>query len=131
MLEILCGLMPSYWTFLVMLIPTGFAAMTFITAANSTMQLGVTPAMRGRVMAIYMMVFLGGTPIGAPIVGMVAEAFGPRWSLLGGGLISLTATVVIAHLVARRQGLTVSAQARRPYIAVRPLADSVDIVQTG
>jgi MFS family permease len=130
-LEILCGMMPSYWTFLVALIPTGFAAMTFITAANSTMQLGATPAMRGRVMAIYMMVFLGGTPVGAPIVGMVAQAFGPRWSLLGGGLISLTATVVIAYLAARGQGLAVRARARRPYVAVRSLGDRVDIVRTG
>jgi MFS family permease len=130
-LEVLCGLMPSYWTFLAMLIPTGFAAMTFITAANSTMQLGATAAMRGRVMAIYMMVFLGGTPIGAPIIGVLAQAVGPRWSLLGGGSISLIATIVIAYVIARRRGLAVRPRARRPYVALRPVADRLDIASTG
>jgi MFS family permease len=130
-LEVLCGLMPSYWTFLAMLIPTGFAAMTFITAANSTMQLGATAAMRGRVMAIYMMVFLGGTPIGAPIIGALAQAVGPRWSLLGGGSISLIATVVIAYVIARRRGLAIRPRARRPYVALRPVADRLDIASTG
>ena len=130
-LEVLCGLMPSYWTFLAMLIPTGFAAMTFITAANSTMQLGATAAMRGRVMAIYMMVFLGGTPIGAPIIGVLAQAVGPRWSLLGGGSISLIATIVIAYVIARRRGLAVRPRARRPYVALRPVANRLDIASTG
>ena len=120
LLEIVCGLMPTYWTFLVMLVPTGFAAMTFITAANSTMQLGATAAMRGRVMAIYMIVFLGGTPVGAPIVGAVAQVFGPRWSLLGGGLIALAATLVIGYALARRQGVAVRPRAHRPYVAIRP-----------
>jgi MFS family permease len=130
-LEVLCGLMPSYWTFLVMLIPTGFAAMTFITAANSTMQLGATAAMRGRVMAIYMMVFLGGTPVGAPIIGALAQAVGPRWSLLGGGAISLTATMVIAYVITRRLGLGIHPRARRPYVALRPVADRLDMASTG
>ena len=76
--------------------PSGVTALTFITAANSTMQLGVDPVMRGRVMALYMAVFFGGTPIGAPLVGAVAEAFGARWSLLAGGLVSATAAVVCA-----------------------------------
>jgi MFS family permease len=130
-LEVLCGLMPSYWTFLVMLIPTGFAAMTFITAANSTMQLGATAAMRGRVMAIYMMVFLGGTPVGAPSIGALAQAVGPRWSLLGGGAISLTATMVIAYVITRRLGLGIHPRARRPYVALRPVADRLDMASTG
>jgi len=130
-LEILCGLMPSYWTFLATLIPTGFAAMTFITAANSTMQLGATATMRGRVMAIYMVVFLGGTPIGAPIIGALAQAVGPRWSLLGGGSISLIATIVIAYLIARRMGLAIRPRARRPYVAVGHVADRLDIASTG
>jgi MFS family permease len=130
-LEVVCGLMPSYWTFLAMLIPTGFAAMTFITAANSTMQLGATAAMRGRVMAIYMMVFLGGTPVGAPIIGALAQAVGPRWSLLGGGAISLAATMVIAYVIARRRGLSIRPRARRPYVTLRPVADRLDIASTG
>jgi MFS family permease len=127
LLEAACGLMPTYWTFLAMLVPTGFAAMTFITAANSTMQLGATAAMRGRVMAIYMIVFLGGTPLGAPIVGAVAEAFGPRWSLLGGGAISLVATLVIGYALAGRRGHAVRPQASQPQVGVRAQHGSVDI----
>jgi MFS family permease len=95
------------------------------------MQLGATAAMRGRVMAIYMMVFLGGTPIGAPIIGVLAQAVGPRWSLLGGGSISLIATIVIAYVIARRRGLAIGPRARRPYVALRPIADRLDIASTG
>jgi len=58
-------------------------------AANSTIQTSTDPVMRGRVMALYMMVFLGATPIGSPIIGWIGETFGARWTLLGGGLISV------------------------------------------
>ncbi len=95
--------MPTYWTFLAMLVPTGFAALTFMTSANATMQLGVSSAMRGRVMALYMTVFFGGTPLGAPLLGWVAESFGPRWSLVVGGSVSLAAAVVVGMLLARRR----------------------------
>jgi MFS family permease len=61
--------------------------------------------MRGRVMALYMAVLMGGTPIGAPLVGALAEAFGARWSLIAGGLISAGAAIVAGSLLARRQGL--------------------------
>jgi predicted MFS family arabinose efflux permease len=66
-------------------------------------QLGVEPTMRGRVMALYLIAFMGGTPLGAPIVGWIAETLGPRWSMLGGGLISLVFTVSLGLLVASRQ----------------------------
>ena len=79
--------------------------MTLLNAANATMQLGVDPVMRGRVMALYMAVLMGGTPIGAPLVGAVAEAFGARWSLIVGGLISATAAIVAGALLARREGM--------------------------
>ena len=61
--------------------------------------------MRGRVMALYMAVLMGGTPIGAPLIGALAEAFGARWSLIAGGLISAGAAIVAGSLLARRQGL--------------------------
>ena len=67
--EVVAGLMPTYATFALALIPVGVTSLTFITAANATMQLAVDPVMRGRVMALYMAVFMGGTPIGAPLVG--------------------------------------------------------------
>jgi MFS family permease len=100
--EMLGGLMPDFVTFTLMLIPTGLTLLTLTTAANSTMQLGTTSAMRGRVMGLYMLVFLGGTPIGAPLAGWVAEAYGPRMVLISGGLISLAATVAVALALSYR-----------------------------
>jgi MFS family permease len=100
--EMLGGLMPDFVTFTLMLIPTGLTLLTLTTAANSTMQLGTTSAMRGRVMGLYLLVFLGGTPIGAPLAGWVAEAYGPRMVLISGGLISLAATVAVALALAYR-----------------------------
>lgn len=110
--EVLAGLMPTYVLFAAILVPVGLTALTFITAANSTMQLGVDPVMRGRVMALYMAVFFGGTPIGAPLVGAVAEAFGARWSLILGGLVSASAAAVAAVLLARRSGLEIRGELR-------------------
>ena len=83
--EIVAGLLPSYLTFAIWTPVLGMASLTLITSANATFQMSVAPAMRGRVMALYMMVFMGGTPVGAPIIGWVGETFGPRWTLLGGG----------------------------------------------
>ena len=105
--EVASGLMPTYLLFAAILVPVGLTALTFITAANSTMQLGVDPVMRGRVMALYMAVFFGGTPLGAPLVGAVAEAFGARWSLILGGLVSGLAAVVAAFVLARHEGLQI------------------------
>ncbi|MBO0825144.1 MAG: MFS transporter, partial [Actinobacteria bacterium] len=75
-LEILTGVMPGYLTFLIALAPTGLAMLTFTTAANASTQLATAPDMRGRVMGLYMLVFLGGTPLGAPLVGWIAAAYG-------------------------------------------------------
>jgi MFS family permease len=98
--EVLTGLMPSFWTFLIMLVPTGLTLLTLTTAANSTTQLGTTPEMRGRVMGLYMLVFLGGTPLGSPLAGWVAQEFGPRMTLISGGIISVIATVVVGLMLA-------------------------------
>jgi len=103
--EVLGGLMPDFVTFTLVLIPTGLTLLTLTTAANSTMQLGTTATMRGRVMGLYMLVFLGGTPIGAPLAGWVAEVYGPRMVLIAGGLISLAATVAVGLVLAHRSDL--------------------------
>ena len=89
LLEILAGSMPGFGATALMLVPVGLAMLTFTTAANSSVQLGVEATMRGRVMALYLMCFLGGTPVGAPIVGWVANTVGPRWGMIGGGLVCL------------------------------------------
>ena len=104
-IEVGAGLMPSYLSFMALLIPLGLAQMTLLNSANATLQLSVDPLMRGRVMALYMAVLMGGTPIGAPLVGAVAEAFGPRWSLIAGGVVSIAAAAVAGGLLARQQGL--------------------------
>jgi len=125
--EVLSGLMPTYVLFAVMLVPVGLTALTFITAANSIMQLGVEPVMRGRVMALYMAVFFGGTPIGAPLVGAVAEAFGPRWALIIGGVISAGAAAVAGLVLARHQGIEI--RGRRRDLPQTPVRDA-DLVET-
>ncbi|MCF5025333.1 MFS transporter, partial [Pseudomonas lurida] len=77
----LAALAPNYWLFAVALVIIGVGAMTFSNTTNSLMQLTTEPAMRGRVIALRVGVALGGTPIGAPIVGWVADHLGPRWAL--------------------------------------------------
>jgi MFS family permease len=110
--EVIVGLMPTYTWYALALPPAGMAALTLMTAANATLQLAVTPAMRGRVMSLYLVVFAGGTPIGAPVIGWMADHYGPRWSLLFGGAITATAALVAAVVLARRASLTVRAHLR-------------------
>lgn len=103
--EVIAGSMPTYPLSALALVPAGLCMLTFTTAANSSVQLGVDPTMRGRVMALYLMCFMGGTPLGAPVIGWVAEAFGPRWGMIGGGVVSGVAAVVIGVLIARHRDL--------------------------
>jgi MFS family permease len=103
--EIVAGLLPSYLTFAIWTPVLGLTALTMITAANATVQLSVSPALRGRVMALYMMIFMGGTPLGAPIVGWVGETFGARWTLIGGGALTVLGTLLAVLLFSRSQGL--------------------------
>ena len=119
-LEIVTGLMPGYVSTALLLVPTGVVMLTLTTAANSSVQLGVEPTMRGRVVALYFMCFMGGTPIGAPIVGWLAGAAGPRWGMVGGGLICLVVIGALALLVARRRGLTRGYLTRRAVAAAHP-----------
>jgi len=86
--------MPTYLTFGLSLMALGACVQTFMTTANSTVQLWTEPAMRGRVMAIYMGIVNGCTLIGAPLVGWVANHFGARWSLMVGASAGLIAALV-------------------------------------
>jgi MFS family permease len=124
LLEILAGLAPSYEVMALLLVPTGMAVLTFTTTANSTVQLGADPALRGRVMALYVLVFLGGTPIGAPLIGGLAELLGPRSSLLLGGGVTALSAVVAALWLARAQRLSVRVHVlrRSPHVHVGPAA---------
>jgi len=113
------ALAPTYVLFAVTLVPMGLAALTAMTTANAMVQLSVDPQMRGRVMALYMAVFMGGTPLGAPIVGWVGEAFGARWTIGLGALAVGLSVVVVALLLARRDNVQVSyASHRRPRFSI-------------
>ncbi|MGH3369198.1 MAG: MFS transporter [Nocardioidaceae bacterium] len=103
--EVLAGLMPSYLAFALWTPVLGITALTMITAANTTIQLSVSPRLRGRVMALYMMIFMGGTPLGSPIVGWVGEVFGARWTLIGGGAMTMLGTLLAVAVFSRSQGL--------------------------
>jgi MFS family permease len=121
-LETLSGLMPAYWSFLALLVPTGLAVLMYTTAANSATQLGTTPQMRGRVMGVYLLVFLGGAPLGSPLVGWIAEEFGPRMSLISGGVVSALAAIVVGALLAKATGAGVRSGVR-PLTQLRPRAE--------
>ena len=94
----LAAFSPGYWWFSAALAVIGVAALTFTNGTNSMMQLSTKPTMRGRVMAIRVGVGLGGAAIGAPIVGWVANHFGPRWSL-GIGAVSAFLAALVAALM--------------------------------
>jgi MFS family permease len=98
----LAAIAPGYWLFALALIVIGVAALTFTNTSNSLMQLTTEPSMRGRVMALRVGVTLGGTPIGAPIVGWVADAFGPRWALGIGALAGFLAAIVGLYAIRHR-----------------------------
>jgi predicted MFS family arabinose efflux permease len=104
LLEMLAGLAPTFWTTAALLVPTGFFMVFYVQATNQGVQLGVAPEFRGRVMALFTLLFLGTNPVGAPLVGVVSEHLGPRVGLWGGGLISLLAALVILGVQLHRSG---------------------------
>lgn len=102
----LAALSPGYWFFAAALVVTGMAAMTLTNTSNSLMQLTTERAMRGRVMALRIGIALGGTPIGAPIVGWVANTYGPRWALGVAAASGFAAAAVAVYALMRRRGVS-------------------------
>ncbi|MET7483437.1 MFS transporter [Streptomyces sp. NPDC005538] len=100
-LELVAATAPSLWLFALLMVPVGMFGMTVNVTANTTVQMGTDPAMRGRVMALYMMVFMGGSPIGAPIAGWITDAYGVRAGLASGGAIAAGSAIVIGFVLAR------------------------------
>jgi MFS family permease len=100
----LAALAPSYWLFAAALVVIGIAALTLTNTSKALMQLSTEPAMRGRVMALRLGVAMGGTPIGAPIVGWVADHFGPRWALGVGAAAGFAAAMVAIGALSRSGG---------------------------
>ncbi|MDX6259403.1 MAG: hypothetical protein QOH84_1091 [Kribbellaceae bacterium] len=118
LMDVVSGLMPTYLSFAAVLPLVGFTALTMLTAANATMQLGIEPTMRGRVMALYMTVLMGGTPLGSPFIGWIGQEFGARWSLIVGGAITVLGTTGSVLYFSRRRGLAI-----RPRLLPRPHLD--------
>ncbi|TFB57831.1 MFS transporter [Cryobacterium sp. TMT1-62] len=101
------AVMPNYLTFAISLTFVGLSSLTLMTTANAYVQTTTRPAMRGRVMALYMAIFAGGTPLGAPLVGWVADQFGPRWALGVAALSGLLAAGAVLFWMVRYRSLRV------------------------
>lgn len=119
----IAAFMPSYALYALALVPVGLAALTFMNACNTTVQLTTDSAMRGRVLAVYMVVLQGGTPIGAPLVGWIATEFGARWSLGIGAFVAVVSALVALVLMNRRNHVRFRDQVRglRPFAAAHSL----------
>ena len=128
--ELLVAVAPTIELQLLALVPLGAVSVTFAAGINSSLQLAVQPSMRGRVMALYSIVFLGSTPIGAPLVGWIAELAGPRAGLVLGGVAALAAAAGGALAYSRlrpapeRRPCESSSRTRtarpRPRLGIRP-----------
>ncbi|WP_449064671.1 MFS transporter [Planomonospora algeriensis] len=103
--QIATGLAPGYPVYLLLLIPAGIALITVNTTANAAVQLAASPEMRGRVMGLYVLVFTGGAPIGAPLLGWVSDLGGPRAGVALGGALTLVgvgAAIMLTKAIGRR-----------------------------
>jgi MFS family permease len=102
------ALMPTFPLYAVSLVPVGLTALTLMTTANAAVQASTPPELRGRVMALYLAIFLGGTPLGSPFVGWVGEVAGPRWTIGVGAIAALVAGVTALAWLVRRERVRVS-----------------------
>ncbi|MFD7505749.1 MFS transporter [Streptomyces sp. NPDC059850] len=121
-LEMAAAVTPFFWLFAALMVPVGIFSLTFNVTANSSVQLATDPEMRGRVMSLFMMVFVGGTPIGGPLIGWVTDTWGARVGFAVGGLISAIAAVVVGLALARAGGLRLKVDLRRghPHLSFVP-----------
>jgi len=116
----LMSLMPTYWSYAAASILVGLCSLTMLTAANTTLQMSVDPAMRGRVLSIYQMVLLGSTPLGSPLVGWIGEHWGARWSIGVGAIASTLVALAAAGWTKRRWDYDVRYRlTERPHLQVR------------
>jgi MFS family permease len=116
----LAACMPSYVLFGVTLTVIGVCTQTFTTSTNSLVQMSTEPAMRGRVVAILLAIALGGTPLGAPIVGWVADRFGPRWALGVGAASGFAAALVGIRYLRKYRNLQVQFKDARLRFTLSP-----------
>ncbi|MGT2462719.1 MFS transporter [Sinomonas atrocyanea] len=128
---IVAAAMPSYLSYAVVLVFVGVSALTFLNSANTIVQLTTEPQYRGRVLALYMAVIQGGTPIGAPLVGWLANAVGTRWAVLAGGLAALVAGAVGIWALARWGEGTFREQVRAAWAERRAARTASALASTG
>lgn len=114
---ILMALAPTYTLFAICSVPVGLCVLTVLTSANQTVQLTTTPAMRGRVMSIYMMFFLGTTPIGSPLIGWVSDQWGPRTAIFAGGVAAVVISILTAWWARRHWKVYLAYSATRPFLS--------------
>ncbi|MCK1795351.1 MFS transporter [Streptomyces sp. XM4193] len=112
-LQIVAAVAPTYWLFALLMLPIGIMGLTFNVTANSSVQLAADPAMRGRVMSLFMMVFVGGTPIGGPLMGWITDTYGARIGFASGGLVSLLSAGLVGLALARAAGLRMQVRSYR------------------
>jgi MFS family permease len=108
-----CSLAPDVWVFMLVAVAAGFASLSLLTTANAYVQTATSPAYRGRVMALYLAVLFGGTPIGAPLLGLIASGAGPRWAMAVGGLGCVLAAGIAALYWVRTREVSVHFVRRR------------------
>lgn len=128
---IVAAAMPSYLSYAVVLVFVGVTALTFLNSANTIVQLTTEPQYRGRVLALYMAVIQGGTPIGAPLVGWLANAVGTRWAVLAGGLAALVAGAVGIWALARWGEGTLRDQVRAVWVERRAARAAAALASAG
>ncbi len=111
---VLGALSPTVWTFGAALVIIGVTSLTVMNTANAYVQTSTAPAMRGRVMALYLAIFVGGTPVGAPIVGWVSNTFGPRWAVAIAAASGLVAAAIATGWLVRSRGMRMHFSRWRP-----------------
>src|SRR5688572_8106756 len=115
--QVASGLMPTFYSYMAVLPLVGLSILTMATTANAMIQMTSTPAMRGRMAALYVMVFIGSVPLAAPIIGWVAETLGARTALVGAGLFAGLGIAVVTAWYLRQSDWEPAW--RRPALRIR------------
>lgn len=111
--QITSGLMPTYVSYAAVLPLVGLSILTTVTTANALLQMTSAPSMRGRVVSLYLMVFIGSAPLGSPLIGFIGEYMGARWALVISGLAAGTGIAVAGLLYARMRKIRLRSIIRR------------------
>lgn len=115
-MTLLLAVMPTFWSFAAMTVPTGLVLLTLLTAANQTVQMSTDPVMRGRVMSLYMLAFLGAGAVGAPLVGWISDQWGPRCAIGVGGVGALLVALGAGLWARWHWQVDISYSSTRPFL---------------